>query len=115
MSNMLTHNRLDGFFTEALMKNKPKWDMETIRTAALICSNALLLNSGYSKDVTPSEWVNEFLDRIGREVAVMGLHNHGYSMTTQKYLSKEGQKLTAYIEELTNQSAPTQSAEETDV
>lgn len=106
MSNMLTHNKLDGFFTEALMKNKPDWDMETVRTAALICSNALLLNSGYPKDVAPSEWVNEFLDRIGREVAVMGLHNSGYGVSIQKYLAKEGQKLTAYIEEYAEQERP---------
>ena len=100
MSNdMLTHNRLDSFFTEALMKNKPDWDMETVRTAALICSNALLLNSGYPRDITSSKWVDEFLDELGRDVAVMGLHNHGFGVSVQKYLARKAQILTAYIEQ----------------
>jgi hypothetical protein len=98
MSKMLQHNSLDGFFTEALMKNT-NWDMETVRTAALICSNALLLNKGYPRDVPTDEWVDKFLDRLGRNVAVMGLHDYGYSVSIQKYLAEEGKKLSAYIVE----------------
>lgn len=98
-SDMLQHNKLDGFFTEALMRNKPNWDMETIRTAALICSNALLLNNGYPAFQKTSDWVDAFLDEIGREVSVMGLHNYGFSTTAQKYLVKKGKQLSAYIEQ----------------
>lgn len=74
MSNMLTHNKLDGFFTEALINNKPDWDMETVRTAALICSNALLLNAGYPKDdgSTAEKLVVEFTNGSLQQLRELG-------------------------------------------
>ena len=36
-----THNEYDSIFTSALMNQHPEWDMETVREAALICSNTM--------------------------------------------------------------------------
>lgn len=81
------HNDLDDLMTEALMREHPEWSMETIREAALICSNALLKTPNTAFLQSDSE-LSRLLDKYGRDLAVSGLHNHGFSTSTQKILKK---------------------------
>lgn len=81
------HNDLDDLMTEALMREHPEWSMETIREAALICSNALLKTPNTAFLQSDSE-LSRLLDKYGRDLAVSGLHNHGFSTSAQKILKK---------------------------
>jgi hypothetical protein len=89
------HNSLDGLFTKVLMEQHAHdWSMETVREAALICSNALLLN--YSSAFMHDHDIEVMLDRHDRDVAVLGYKNHGYSTSAAKLTSKFAKELEAH-------------------
>ena len=81
------HNELDRLMTAALMREHSEWDMEIVREASLICSNALLREPNVAFMQRDTE-VSRLLDKYGRDIAVSGLHNHGFSTSAQKILKK---------------------------
>lgn len=71
------HNTLDSLLTAALIKEHPDWDMETVREAALICSNTLLpmvkdlriSELEHVKHIITAHWkTNDMLDAINKTI-----------------------------------------------
>src|ERR1044072_9448952 len=95
---LIMHNSLDSLFTEALMKeHADDWDMETVREAALICSNTLLAQK-LDPTFVHDHNIEVLLDKHARDVAVLGLKHHGYSASAQKLTATLTKKLAVHLQ-----------------
>lgn len=105
-------NLIELFRTALMVAHSNDWDMETVAEAAHICANAFYQSQAKSSTafVQADKTIGMLLDAHSRDMAVLGLKNHGYSTTAMEQTEKLTKRLTQYFAEVSDLKPSDQEA-----